>query len=123
MVLDLNMGYYNIRIVKDSINLCNVIIPWGGSCYKYLKMVVSNSTEIFQQKMIYLFQGFEFICAYIYELLILTKVDWTDHVHKLEITFNKVKVFLINIYCHASMVLPAARLETIALVKQMYSLV
>ena len=37
-----------------------------------------------------LFQGFEFICLYIYYHLILTKVDWTDHVHKLELTLNKL---------------------------------
>ena len=38
-----------------------------------------------------LFQGFEFICAYIYDLLILTKGYWTHHVHKLELTLNKLK--------------------------------
>ena len=38
-----------------------------------------------------LFQGFEFIRACIDGLLILTKVYWTDHVHKLELTLNKLK--------------------------------
>ena len=40
-------------------------------------MVVSNSSELFQQKMKYLFQSFEFIHAYIDDLLILTIVDFT----------------------------------------------
>ena len=31
-----------------------------------------------------LFHGFKFIRAYIDDLLILTKEDWTDHVHNLE---------------------------------------
>ena len=39
----------------------------------------------------YLFQGFEFIHAYIDELLKLTKVDRTYQVHKLEPTLNKLK--------------------------------
>ena len=39
-----------------------------------------------------LFHGFEFIRVYIYDLLILTKIDWTDHVQKLELTLNKLKV-------------------------------
>ena len=54
-------------------------------------MGVANSTDIFQQKMDELFHGFEFICAYMDDLLILTKVHWTDHVQKLELTLNKLK--------------------------------
>ena len=38
-----------------------------------------------------LFHGFEFIRAYRYEILILTKGDWTDHVHNLELNRNKLK--------------------------------
>ena len=47
-------------------------------------------TRNFQQKMNGLFHGFEFIRVYIYDLLILTKVDWTDHMYKLELTLNKL---------------------------------
>ena len=54
-------------------------------------MGVDNSLAILQQKMIDLSQGFEFIRAYIYEILISTKGDYTDHVHKLEFTLNKLK--------------------------------
>ena len=54
-------------------------------------MGVANSPDIFQQKMNDLFHGFEFICAYIYKILILTKVYWTDHVQKIELTLNKLK--------------------------------
>ena len=46
-------------------------------------MGVDNSPDILQQKMNDLFHGFEFICAYIDELLILTKGNWIDHVQKL----------------------------------------
>ena len=53
-------------------------------------MGVTNSPDIFQQKMIYLFHGFEFIRAYIDNLLILTKGDWTGHLQKLELTLNKL---------------------------------
>ena len=27
--LDLNMGYYNINIIKDASKLCTIILPWG----------------------------------------------------------------------------------------------
>ena len=38
-----------------------------------------------------LFQGFEFIRANIYEVLISIKGDWTDHEHKLSLTLNQLK--------------------------------
>ena len=47
-------------------------------------MGVANSLDILQQKMNDLFHGFEFICACMDEILILTKGDCTDHVNKLE---------------------------------------
>ena len=71
--LDLNIGYYHIRLSKNASNLCTIIIPWGEYCYTRLPTVVANSPDIFQQKMNNLFHGFGFIRAYIYELLILTK--------------------------------------------------
>ena len=72
----------------------------GKYRYKRLQMGVSNSPDIFQQKMNDLFHEFEFICAYIDAILILTKGDWTDHVQKLELTLNKLKekVLRCNIY-------------------------
>ena len=54
-------------------------------------MRVEKPPENFQQKMNDLFHGFEFICAYIDDLLILTKGYWKNHVQKLELTLNKLK--------------------------------
>ena len=54
-------------------------------------MGVANSPDIFQQKMKTLFHVFEFICAYMDDILILTKGDCTDHVQKLELMLNKMK--------------------------------
>ena len=81
--LDLNTGYYYIRLSKNGTNLCTIIIPWGKYWYKRLPMWFANSQDIFQQKTNDLFYGFELICAYIDNLLILTKGDLTDHVQKL----------------------------------------
>ena len=47
--------------------------PWREYHYKRLPMEMYDSPKIFQHKMNYLFHGFEFIRAYIYDLLILTK--------------------------------------------------
>ena len=91
MSLDLIMGYYHVRLTKKASCLCSVIIMWGKYQYKRLTMEVANSPDIFQQKMNDLFHGFEFICAYIHDLLILTKGYWTDHIQKLEVTLTKLK--------------------------------
>ena len=68
-------------------------------CYSVGKTPVKASTNgsckltiHFQQKMNDLFHGFECIRAYTDGLLILTEEDWTDHVEKLELTPNKLKV-------------------------------
>ena len=87
----LNMGCYHIWLIKNASNLSTIIIHWRKYRYKRLPMVVANSPDIFQHNMNDLFHGFEFICACIYDLLILTKSDWTDHVHNLELTLNKLK--------------------------------
>jgi hypothetical protein len=46
--LDLNMGYYTIRLDPDS--LCTIIFPWGKYSYFRLPMGVACSPDIFQAK-------------------------------------------------------------------------
>ena len=53
-------------------------------------MGVSNSSDIFQQKINDVFHGFDFIRTHIYDLFMSTKVDWKDHVQNLELTVNKM---------------------------------
>ena len=91
MSLGLNMGYYHIQLRENASNLCTIILPWGKYRYKRLPMVVANLPDIFQQKMNDLFHGFEFIRAYMDDILILTKVDWTYNIQKLELTLDKLK--------------------------------
>ena len=38
-----------------------------------------------------LFHGLEFICEYIDDVSILAKGYWTDHIHNIELTLNKIK--------------------------------
>ena len=83
MLLDLNMGYYHIQLSKNASNLCTIVIPWGKYHYKRLKMGIANSPDIFLWKIKDSFHGIEFICAYIDDHLISTKVNWKYHVQKL----------------------------------------
>ena len=59
-------------------------------------MVIANSPDIFQHKMNGFFHGFEYICGYMHDLLIMTKRDWTDHVHKLKFTPPEMKVKVLK---------------------------
>ena len=81
--LDLNMGYYYIKLSENTSKLCMIILPWGKYLYKRLTMLVATSLDIFQQKMNNLFYVFEFIRAHIDNMLILTKGDGKDHMQKL----------------------------------------
>ena len=48
------------------------IVPWGKYEYQKLPMGLSNSPDIFQEKMNEVFSGLEYVRAYIDDLLILT---------------------------------------------------
>ena len=50
-----------------------------------------NSPDIFQEKMNKMFRGFESVQAYIDDLLIITKGDWSIQLEKLEITLQNIK--------------------------------
>jgi hypothetical protein len=49
--LDLNMGYYIIRLDPDASKICTINFPWGGYSYKQLPMGIAGSPDIFQGKM------------------------------------------------------------------------
>eukprot|EP00804_Cyclotella_cryptica_P019647 CCRYP_013979-RA/>CCRYP_013979-RA protein AED:0.48 eAED:0.58 QI:0/0/0/1/0/0/2/0/102 len=49
--LDLNMGYYTIRLDPDASKICTIIFLWGKYSYLRLQMGVACSPDIFQAKM------------------------------------------------------------------------
>ncbi len=44
--LDLNMGYYTIRLDPDASKICTIIFPWGKYSYKQLPMGIAGSPEV-----------------------------------------------------------------------------
>ena len=85
--LDLNMGYYHIELSPDSKRICTIVLPWGKYEYQRLPMGLSNSPDIFQDKMSTLMAGLEFVRTYIDDLLVITKSTFEDHLKKLETVF------------------------------------
>ena len=81
--LDLNMGYYTIRLDPDASKICTIILPWGKYSYLRLPMGVACSPDIFQAKMSELMGTLEFVRTYIDDLLCITKGSLDDHLSKL----------------------------------------
>ena len=86
--LDLNMGHYHICLDLALRKLCAIILPWGKCKFNCLPMGQCNSPDIFQEKMLELMAGLEFVHAHIDDLLVLTKGSYEDHLDKLELTFE-----------------------------------
>jgi hypothetical protein len=82
--LDLNMGYYTIRLDPTAAKLCTVIFPWGKYSYQRLPMGFAGSADIFQAEMGNLRATLEYIRAYIDNLLVITKGSLDDHLDKLK---------------------------------------
>ena len=89
--LDLNMGYYHIELTPFSKQLCTIVLPWGKYEYQKLPMGLSNSPDIFQEKMNELFSGLEYVRAYIDDLLILTTDNWDTYINQLDVVFNRLQ--------------------------------
>ncbi|MGA1256817.1 MAG: pol polyprotein, partial [Candidatus Nanopelagicaceae bacterium] len=89
--LDLNMGYYHLELSQHSKELCTIVLPFGKFEYQRIPMGLCNSPDIFQEKMNELFEGFEFVRAYIDDVLCLTKGDFDDHLEKLERVFARLQ--------------------------------
>ncbi len=83
--LDLNMGYYTIRLDPDASKICTVIFPWGKYSYKRLPMGIADSPDIFQQKISELMESLEFVRAYLDDLLCISKLSLEDHLENLEV--------------------------------------
>ena len=89
--LDLNMGYYTIRLDPTASRICTIIFPWGKYSYKRLPMGIAGSPDIFQSKMSELMATLEFVRTYLDDLLCITKGDLKDHLAKLRLVFDKLQ--------------------------------
>ena len=89
--LDLNMGYYTIRLDPDASRICTIIFPWGKYSYKRLPMGVAGSPDIFQAKMSELMIDLEFVRTYLDDLLTITKSTLSDHLDKLRKVLTRLR--------------------------------
>jgi hypothetical protein len=55
--LDLNMGYYSIRLDPMAVEMCTIIFPFSKYSYLRLPMGMSGSADIFQAEMMDLMEA------------------------------------------------------------------
>ncbi len=71
--LDLNMGYYTIRLDPTASEMCTIIFLWRKYSFKRLHMGFGGSADIFQAQIMVLMASLEFVRAYMDNLLIITR--------------------------------------------------
>jgi hypothetical protein len=59
--LDLNMGYYIIKLDPDASKICTIIILWGKYSYKSLSIDIAGSPDILQGKMLELMESLDYV--------------------------------------------------------------
>ncbi len=82
--LDLNIGYYTIRLDPTASKMCTIIFPWVKYSYKRLPMGFGGSADIFQAQIKGLMACFKFVRAYMDDLLIITRQSLDNHLKKME---------------------------------------
>ncbi len=88
--LDLNMGYYIIRLDPTAAKICTITFPWGKYSYQRLPMGFAGLADIFQAGMGNLMATLEYVRAYIENLLGITKSSHDDHLDKHEQVFIRL---------------------------------
>ena len=100
--LDLNMGYYTIRLDPDASKICTIILPWGKYSYLRLPMGVACSPDIFQAKMSELMATLEFVTTSLDDLLCISKGNLDDHLAKLQRVLIRLRNAGLKVNAHKS---------------------
>jgi hypothetical protein len=88
--LDLNMGYYTIRLDPTASEMCTIIFPWGKYSYKRLPMGFGGSADIFQAQIMDLMVSLKFLRAYMDDLLIIMRGILDEHLQKMETVLTRL---------------------------------
>ena len=88
--LDLNMGYFTIRLDPASQEIVTIIFPWGKYSFQRLPMGIAGAPDIFQSKMSALMEGLLYVKTYLDDLLVLTKGTFDEHLVKLRAVLKRL---------------------------------
>ncbi len=89
--LDLNMGYYTIRLDPTAYKMCTIIFSWGKYSYTRLPMGFGGSASIFQAQIMDLMASLEFVQVYMDNLLFITRGVLDEHLHKMKTVLTRLR--------------------------------
>jgi hypothetical protein len=87
--LDLNMGFYHIELSPETKKMCTIVLPWGKYEMQRLPMGLSNSPDVFQEKMGNLMADLEYVLSYIDDLCIQSGDTFEDHLEKVDVVLGR----------------------------------
>jgi hypothetical protein len=94
--LDLNMGYYHIKLDADAQKLCTIVFPWNMGKYKYKRLPMGIKIYWFQMFFKTSFLSLSKIwnmlrlSCYLDDLLLLTNSSFKDHLLRLEMVLARL---------------------------------
>jgi hypothetical protein len=94
--LDLNMGYYHIKLDVDAQKVCTIVFPWHKGKYKYKRLPMGIKIAwvqmFFKMSCLSLSKIWNMIrqTFYLDDLLKLTNSSFKDHLLKLEIVLARL---------------------------------
>ena len=86
--LDINMGYYTIRLFPSSQDMTRIVAESGKFRYNRLPMGMCNSGDIFQAKVYELLGDIKGVKTYIDDILVLSKYCLKKHIEYLRMVFG-----------------------------------
>jgi Reverse transcriptase (RNA-dependent DNA polymerase) len=100
--MDLNMGFWAIKLSPYSQKLCTIILPWGKYVYLRLPIGLCCSPDIYQEKISSLFMDMVEVVVYIDDILVITQGDFQDHLKILDEVLYRLSVNNLKIHLEKS---------------------
>jgi Reverse transcriptase (RNA-dependent DNA polymerase). len=89
--LDLNMGYYTIRLTPGAKDLTTIVTEFGKFRYNVLPMGMCCSGDVFQAKVDQLLGDIDGVKTYINDILVISKGSFDDHLKQLDTCFKRIQ--------------------------------
>ena len=89
--LDLNTGYYTIRISPASQDMTTIVTEFGKFKYNRLPMGICDSRDIFQAKVDKIFGDIKGVKTYINDILVLCKDFFEKHIDQTRMIFRRLR--------------------------------
>ena len=89
--IDLNMGYYSMKLDAESRKKCVTCLPWGLYAYNMLPMGLKIASDVFQEATGELFHDMEQVVVYIEGILIIGTDTFDQHMKVVDEVLRRLK--------------------------------